>query len=364
MTLGFYIARRFTRMFLVILGVFAGMLMMLDMVEQLRRMAGGDGTLAQAAHLALLNVPAALYQILPLVVILATIALFLALSRSSELVVVRAAGRSGVRLVMAPVAATLIIGIVALTVFNPLVAATMKRYERLSNELTSGEASVLSITGSGLWLRQAVPEGQLVIRADRASPDGTEFHDATFLVFAPDGNPARRIEAAHARLEAGAWALRNTKTWQLGAANPERAATESETMRLPSGMTREQLRDSFGEPASVPIWELPGFIDNLNRAGFSARGHRIWLQLELATPLLMAGMVLLGAGFTMRHSRFGGTGLRVLFALLAGFGLFFLRNFAQVLGESGQIPVGLAAWAPPAAGILLSLGLLLHLEDG
>jgi lipopolysaccharide export system permease protein len=42
----------------------------------------------------------------------------------------------------------------------------------------------------------------------------------------------------------------------------------------------------------------------------------------------------------------------------------FLRNFAQVLGETGQIPALLAAWGPPVAAVMLSLGLLLHLEDG
>jgi lipopolysaccharide export system permease protein len=47
-----------------------------------------------------------------------------------------------------------------------------------------------------------------------------------------------------------------------------------------------------------------------------------------------------------------------------GFGIYFVRNFAQILGENGQIPVSLAAWAPPVAAILMALGLLLHLEDG
>ena len=86
--------------------------------------------------------------------------------------------------------------------------------------------------------------------------------------------------------------------------------------------------------------------------------------MELALPLMLAAMVLVGAGFTMRHTRFGKTGMMVLFALLAGFALFFLRNFAQVLGNNGQIPVLLAAWSPPVAATLLSLGFLLHLEDG
>jgi len=60
----------------------------------------------------------------------------------------------------------------------------------------------------------------------------------------------------------------------------------------------------------------------------------------------------------------GRTGPMALAAILFGFGFYFIRDFAQVLGENGQIPAALAAWAPPIAAILMSLSLLLHLEDG
>ena len=86
--------------------------------------------------------------------------------------------------------------------------------------------------------------------------------------------------------------------------------------------------------------------------------------MEMAQPAFWIAMLLIGAGFTMHHSRGGGTGQRVMYAILLGFGLFFVRNFAQILGESGQMPILLAAWAPPLAAIALSVGLLLHLEDG
>jgi lipopolysaccharide export system permease protein len=49
---------------------------------------------------------------------------------------------------------------------------------------------------------------------------------------------------------------------------------------------------------------------------------------------------------------------------MLGFGIFFLRSFAQTLGESGQIPVALAAWSAPLGGVLLALGILLQKEDG
>ena len=66
----------------------------------------------------------------------------------------------------------------------------------------------------------------------------------------------------------------------------------------------------------------------------------------------------------MRHARFGHTGLMVLIAVLLAFGLYFIRNFAQILGENGQIPILWAAWTPPIAGTLLALGIILNMEDG
>ena len=75
-------------------------------------------------------------------------------------------------------------------------------------------------------------------------------------------------------------------------------------------------------------------------------------------------MVLVASAFTMRHTRSGGTGVAVLLAILLGFGLYFIRSFSQILGENGQIPVVLSAWAPPVAAVFLALGLLLHKEDG
>ena len=75
-------------------------------------------------------------------------------------------------------------------------------------------------------------------------------------------------------------------------------------------------------------------------------------------------MVLIAAAFTLRHQRGGRTGLMVMFAILLAFVIYFIRNFAQVLGENGQLPAILAAWAPPFAAIGLALGILLHNEDG
>ncbi|UWQ89333.1 LPS export ABC transporter permease LptG [Aliisedimentitalea scapharcae] len=367
MKLDLYFARRFVQSFLLIGTVFLTLIMLVDIIEQIRRFEGIPVSLGQMAHLTLLNAPAAISEILPLLMILATIVLFVGLARSSELVVTRATGRSGIRALAAPVAVAAIIGGLTVTTLNPIVAATSNRSQELVDTYRNGGPSVLSLSGEGLWLRQGGAFGQSVIHAKGYAGGATDvtLFDVTFLSYAPGGGPIRQIIAEQAKLNGDDWVLQNAKVWPLAAGlNPEKNAAQHDELRVPTTLTQDRIRDSLGRPAGVSIYNLPETIRELATAGFSTKRYQVWYQVELARPLFLVAMVLIGAAFTMRHTRFGGTGISVLAAVLLGFTLYFVRNFAQILGENGQLPIALAAWAPPIASVMLSLGLLLHAEDG
>ncbi|AGT07843.1 LPS export ABC transporter permease LptG [Paracoccus aminophilus] len=375
MILSAYVGRRFLRLLLIIAAIFLAILFLIEMVEQSRRFSDAGIGLTRAAQLAALNITSSFYSILPLITVLAGIALFLNLSRSSELVAIRASGRSGLRVLAAPAITAALVGCLSVGLLNPMVAATEKQYDAMVARIQSKSGEAISLDNSVVWLRQGlrVPAeqnngksemGQVVIRANRASPDATTLYHATFMLFTPEQGPTGRIDAAEARLENGAWHLRDSKGWPLTASNPETEAQTFATYEIPTDLTADRIRDGFGQPDSVPFWQLPEFIQGLERAGFSAQRHKVWFQVELARPLLMAAMVAIAAVFTMRHMRGRKMGLLVLGAFACGVGLFFLRNLAQVLGDSGSIPPIVAGWAPPLAALFLALGALLQLEDG
>ncbi|PRY94956.1 lipopolysaccharide export system permease protein [Hasllibacter halocynthiae] len=362
MTLSLYLARREATALLATLGIFAALLGLVDLVEQVRRF--DDRAFGETARLALLNLPALLHEVLPLVALLGTLSLSLGLARSSEWVVIRAAGRSLVRALLAPALVALALGALAVAILNPVVSATMVRAEAVVADWNAEGRSVLTLSGDGIWLRQGTADGQTVIRAARASLDGTQLAGASFVTFRPGEGPVLRIDAARASLAEGHWSLEDVRRWDLRVPNPEAAASSMPEGRIPTDLTAQQIRDSFGAPASVPIWQLPGFIADLERAGFSALQHRMHLWSELTLPLFLVAMALIGAAFTMRQQRGGRTGIFVGAALVSGFALYFVRNFAAVLGAGGEIPIPFAALAPPVAAILAGLGLVLDREDG
>jgi lipopolysaccharide export system permease protein len=363
MILSVYFLRRLLITAAMVSGVFLGMILLLDMVEQLRRLSGSDAGFADALRLSLLNAPEAFYEIAPLVLMLAALWLGLGWSRNSEFVVIRAAGLSVPRLLAVPAVVLLLISALFMVGMNPLVASSAREYQRSLNALMGGSNAVVALAGNDLWLRQADAQGQTVIHAPRAEETGTVLFDASFLVFHPERGLSVRLSAALADLRPGAWQLQDVKQWRLSDLNPEAQALSLPSLAVPTDLTPEKIRDSFAQVRTIPLFQLPGFIAALERAGFSAREHQMRLQMELALPVLLSGMMLLALALSIHHARSGGAGIRALITILSGFTLFFLRNFAQVLGETGQIPVLLAAWGLPIATLLLALGVMLNLEE-
>ena len=365
MTLHFYFAKKFSQSFMIVLSILLIFLMLIDLVEQNRKFRDHDVYWGEILQIVLLNSPTQISEMLPLIIILATIALFITLARSNELVATRSAGRSGLRTLIAPSTIALLIGILTVTTLNPIVSVTSAYADRLSGQLKTGQTSALSVSDTGLWFRQSGSDGQTVIYASRYDATKDTYFDVTFLTYEKEGRPIRRIEAESAKLIDGGWSLTNTKSWSLLAIlNPEDEAIENRTKHLPSTLTQEQIRETLGNPRGISIWNLPRTIQQLSQAGFSTQRHEIWFQSELSRPLFFLSMVLIASAFTMKPARLSGSAKAVLLTLLIGFGLYFIRNFALVLGENAQLPTLLAAWAPSVAAMLLAFGLLLHTEDG
>ena len=365
-TLNLYLLRR--HLGGIAMAALAAMVLVMvgDLVELSGERVAEGAAPAPIVTMAFLHMPSILSETLPFIVLLGSLAAFLRLARSSELVVTRAAGMSVWRLLRAPVACAAVLGALAFAVWNPIAASTLARYELLDSRHFDGRESLLSLSAEGLWLRQSSPEGQTVINASRASDNGEELVGVQIFEFDEGGLLVRRMAARRAELVPGAWRVERARIWDLSDEGAFAVARgrDVEEVEVVTDLTSSRILESFADPQALSFWDLDAFIDTLDASGFSSVRHRLHQQIELAQPLMFVAMVLIAAGFSMRHVRFGSIGVRVLLCVISGFAIFFLSDFTQALGAAGTIPVPLAAWVPPVAALLLATSLLLHLEDG
>ncbi|MEC9345474.1 MAG: LPS export ABC transporter permease LptG [Pseudomonadota bacterium] len=361
-TLGLYLARQFLVGIAIVLGLLAVVMFTVEVIEHLRRASGReDIAFTLVIRMAAMKLPSVLQQLWPFVFMFGAMLSLTRLANSSELVVARSAGVSVWQMLAPLVICAALSGGLIVTVYNPVAALLAARHQQLDATYFKGQTSLITVsTRTGLWLREAEREGQQVIHATAVSGNGSVLNDVTIFIYQAGDRFARRIDADEARLGKGVWRLDNARI-----AEPDQPRRFLETMDLPTTLTLTQIVDSLAPPESLSFWQLPHFIDLLQRSGFSTLAHRLHWHSLLATPLLLAGMVILGAAFCIRLSRRrGGMGWVFFAGTMSGFAIFFLTDLVQAFGSAGKLPVVLAAWTPAAVTSMSTIAAMFHLEDG
>lgn len=365
-TLSVYFGRQFAAAVLVMLAALSALVALFDFLELLREsVSSTNANFGIIVEMELLRVPWIVMQILPFSVLLGGIFAFWRLTRSSELVVARAAGVSAWQFLATPVLLATLLGALGTGAISPISAAMFARAETLYNAYLAVGGGPLSLQGGDLWVRQAdnglTPNGVAVLHATnvRLAKNVLQADQVSVLRLTKDTGLLQRLEAKQATLADGAWELD-----AVSVLLPDADPVHRRQLSFPTDLTVHRVQESFASPSSLSFWALPGFIQLLKRSGFSAIQHQLAFQALLALPLLCATMALVAAGFSMRPSRRGGATQMLVSGVGCGFALFMISEVADQFGTSGAIPVYLAAWAPAVAGLLLALALLLHLEDG
>jgi lipopolysaccharide export system permease protein len=365
-TLSLYIVRQFATSVLSMLLALSGLVAMFDFIELLRRSASHpEVSFGLVSQIAALRLPYVSMQIMPFAVLLGGILCFWRLTRSSELIVARASGVSAWEFLTGPTLCAMLFGMIATALISPVSSVMLARAEAMENTYLRSGGGPLALNGGQLWLRQSdrmlTPQGVAIIHANQVELRGKQLTATQVSVFRLDGADKLldRVEATRATLGKGNWILSNARTIKA-----DQLPGPPAEMNLPTDLTVSRVQESFASPDTLSVWALPGFIALLDRSGFSSIRHRLHFQALLALPLLCATMCLVSAGFSMRPARRGGVAKMIGSGVAAGFVLFVVSKIAEEIGQSGALPVALAAWAPAVSGLMLAVALLLHTEDG
>ena len=362
LTLTRYIAKNFIRNFLTIFIIFLTIIFLIDIVELLRRASSNDSIgLGLVTRMGLMKLPFMAQQIFPFAVLFGGMTTFWRLTRSSELVVTRSAGVSAWQFLLPVMLVAFLLGLFKILAFNPLASVMLSKYDRLNAIHFQGQSDLLAVSKNGLWLRQSSGKNQSVIHAPTITIVNDEISLSRVTIFIYEGAEkfALRVDAEKGSLADGFWHLQNA-TINVRDKKPKFIKEHW----IETDITLNKIHESFSPPETMSFWDLPAFINNLERSGFSAVRHRLYWNSLLAAPLLLCAMILIAATFTLRQSRRASATYVIVGGVLTGFLLFFLSDVVFALGLRGNIPVVLAAWTPSGISLLLGLAMVFHLEDG
>jgi lipopolysaccharide export system permease protein len=359
-TMGRYFGWRFLIAFISVFLSCVGLIALVDFLELTRRFADRpNASFALISYLVLLRLPSFTEQLLPFAVLLGAMGTFLTFSRRLEFVIARSSGLSAWQFTGSAVVAALLIGIGAVTLYNPMSAAMKEEAELIEASMVKSRSNLFQRTSGGIWVRQQSVDGQAILHAAAASDGGSKLTRVKIFTFDRSGRFVERIEAKSAILQRGNWVLEDAQVHGL-ASEPQQYST----YHVSTNLTTEQVRGRFANPETLSFWNLPAAIEASKRAGLRSEPYELQYQALLARPLLMVAMVVIAAAVSLRLFRFGGVGKMIVGGVVAGFLLYVTASLAEELGENGIVHPVAAAWFPAIVGTLMGCLVLLYQEDG
>ncbi|MGB3457087.1 MAG: LptF/LptG family permease [Litorimonas sp.] len=360
-TLFRYVFARSARSLAVALIVVTGIIMLVDFVEANRDLGAAEQVSSlQLLALTALKTPSLIEQTIPFVVLFGMMGAIHGMNRRSELIVMRASGRSAWGILKPALWLAALVGLLWAGAVNPLATRLYDAFEALSADWFGQQVRT---EGGESWFREGRGTEQIVIRAGETDLATQTLSEATFLFLQveADGNTrfVRRLDAAYAELGDGVWRLSDVTSNAPGQ-TPRMQDTLDLPTTLDAGSRVEQTEGD--QPAG--FWDIPGAIRDKRDAGFSARGLYLQLNRLLSLPVMLVAMTFIAAGVSMSLAREGGT-LRLLITGAAlGFGVFFADSLVVAFGEVAVLPVIVAAWSVPVAVMLAGIAYLSRIEDG
>ncbi len=331
----------------MVLGVFLTLGGLFVFIGQQDDIGIGDYGAADALLFSLLNLPQQAFELMPIAVLIGALLGLGALARGSELVVIRAAGVSVLRVAASVATAGLILLLIAVAL-GEYLAPPLQKFARQQRAFS--KFADVSFAGSGsAWVK----DGDTMISVEEQTADN--LFGGVF-VFRFDG-PQRVLSVGQA---ARATVAEGSRQWQLEGYRETRFDGELvQASSAPRTMLTTRADPGFlglavSEPRQLPSLALLRLIRHLRANGLETQTYEFAFWSRIARTSAIVVVAILAIPFAFGPLRTSGAGARLVIGVLIGVAFFLVQRTL----ESGAIvfdvePIVLA-WIPTATLALLT----------
>ncbi len=342
--INYYIFKKFLYSFLITFLILGTIIFIGDFVEQFRKSAGKEVPFRIILQLTIFNFPNLIIYTLPITSFFGSILAFLILIRNSESIVISGMGISNLKTILPPIILYFIIGILFITLINPVISLFDDRYSSLKYEYIDRVDKFASITKNGLWLKQDNHENGLnsVLYAKKTEDQGNTLYNFMLLEYNDKGSFSGRIDGKKARLKDGFWEMSEI---QISPKYEE--SSYKIDYKYATNIKPEDISDSLSSPSSISIWRLLTFISFLEELGYSAIDFKMHLYSLICLPFLISSLVFLAFSIVQSvkpNDKFANT---IVSSLIVIFFIYFISNLLNALGSTSQLHPVIANFSMP-----------------
>ena len=334
--LDLYIARTIVYYTLIVFAVLLGLFTFVSFLDELGELGRGNYGAWAAIRYVVLTIPKTIYDVFPRAALLGSMLGLSTMANDSELIVMRAAGVSLVRIVISVLKVGAVLAAVAIVIGEVVTPITSTLAQRGRAEAL--QQNIKQHTNFGLWMR----DHQTYVNVGEVLPDLSLLKVRVFE-FDDEGQLRSLVWAKNGLYVNERWRLGEIKQTLI---NREGAESKQVTAAYWRTEVSPQILSVFLiRPDQLSVWQLNRYIRHLRENNQDISSYELSFWNKVVTPLATAVMVILAIPFVFGQIRSGGLGRGLFIGIMLGL-LFFVA-------DKGFGYVVLVYDIPPLIGALL-----------
>jgi lipopolysaccharide export system permease protein len=288
----------------------------------------------------LYRMPGELYKGLPMIVLIATVFLFLSLTRQRELDAFKAAGISLYRASLPVLLVAGSISVLAVLFQEIALPDINAKAEEVDRVKIRGQLPRHLQRQTQIWYRSSDTR---FFRMALLDPGGKSMEGLTVVEISPDFRLMERLDARIAQWTPEGWQLTDGVFRRVGPQN--RVSSELFDSRLLS--LPEHIDDFIqvqNAPDTMSFLELRAYVSRLREGGHRVTRYLVQLYSKLSFPLVHVIMALVAIPFALVSPRSGGRAMGIGVAIVIAVGYWVVHSVAVAFAQADLLPAALAAW--------------------
>jgi lipopolysaccharide export system permease protein len=354
-----YILKEFLKIFLLSVIVMITFYLMVTFIDMAGYFFKFKASLEQVARYMLFKIPVALFHVTPICVLIASVLTISGFSRSSELVAMKAAGMSMLRIALPVIMAGSVISLLSFLDSEYLSHQAERETKRIYHEEIRKLPRKVMFSGDRFWYKA---DDGAIWNVGRIDTANHKLIDISIFDFDPKGaRTLKRTLASEAVIENGEWVMKNVIVRKFGKRG---SFTEKKLDKAKLGRPMIKLSELTKvklEPEEMNLRQLRALIKETKSKGYDATKYVADMHSKIGFPLISFIMPFFAIPMGVRSSRAGGTMLGIGVAVVIGVVFWFSFSMSMAFGAAGRLYPLLAAYG--AHGMFGMVGLFMLLTD-
>ena len=348
-----YFFKKFLTVLAFALIGFMVLVVIIDMVDNIDRFLDRNATLHQILSYYLLWSPTQFVRVVPVAMLLAILFATAALVKYNELLAIRSSGFGLFRLfwpvfIFSIFLAGLVFVLGEYVVpFASSQSEYIKRIEIEKQAQTDPEQAAVFLAAPGGW----------IFYFGGFDPNGKKAYTILAQRFEKD-RLAEVLEAEVLDFSGNHWVLEQGRHRDFPEEKKEDFTTFARFEMVDMTASPAKLLRRKEQPDQMTFAELSTVIAAKKRAGQPTVKEEVGLHMKISLPLLNALIVFIGAPIAVKIRKSGFALNFIIAVAIAFLGIVLFRLF-QTLGETGSLPVIVAAWGIDLLFFIAGVSLLL-----